>query len=50
MQQQGGVVPHKNFVGNTCVDKIVIDISLPNNERQHRTLHILKDVLPYAMC
>jgi len=23
---------------------------LPNNQRQHRTLHIQKDVLPYALC
>ena len=23
---------------------------LPNNRRQHRTLHIQKDVLPYALC
>jgi len=27
-----------------------IDILLPNNQRQHRTLHIQKDVLPYAVC
>jgi len=25
-----------------------IDMSLPNNQRLHRTLHIQKDVLPYA--
>ena len=25
------------------------DISLPNNQRHHRTLHIQKDVLPYAL-
>jgi len=24
--------------------------SLPNNQQQHRTLHIHKDVLPYALC
>ena len=23
---------------------------LPNNQRPHRTLHIQKDVLPYALC
>ena len=23
---------------------------LPNNQRQHRTLHIQKDVLPYELC
>ena len=26
-----------------------IGILLPNNQRQHRTLHIQKDVLPYAL-
>ena len=25
-------------------------ILLPNNQRQHRTLHIQKNVLPYALC
>ena len=27
-----------------------IIFSLPNNQRQHRTLQIQKDVLPYALC
>ena len=27
-----------------------IVIALPNNQRQHRTLHIQKDVPPYALC
>jgi len=27
-----------------------IGMLLPNNQRQHRTLHIQKDVLPYALC
>ena len=27
-----------------------IGILLPNNQRQHRTLHIQKDVLSYALC
>ena len=27
-----------------------IGILLPNNQRQHRTLHIQKDVLPCALC
>ena len=27
-----------------------IGILLPNNLRQHRTLHIQKDVLLYALC
>ena len=29
---------------------INIGILLPNNLRQHRTLHSQKDVLPYALC
>jgi len=31
-----------------CTSK-EIGISLPNNQRQHRSLHIQKDVLPYAL-
>jgi len=27
-----------------------IGMSLPNNQRQHRTVHIQKDVLTYALC
>jgi len=27
-----------------------IGILLPNNQRQHRTLHIQQDMLPYALC
>ena len=27
-----------------------IGILLPNTQRQHRNLHIQKDVLPYALC
>ena len=27
-----------------------IGVSLPNNQRQHSTLHIEKDVLPHALC
>jgi len=27
-----------------------IGISLPNNHRQHRTVHIQKHLLPYALC
>ena len=29
---------------------IEVDIFLPNNQCQHCTLHIQKDVLPYALC
>ena len=32
---------------NTRPDEI--GTLLPNNQRQHRTLHIQKDVLPYAL-
>ena len=27
-----------------------IGVVLPNNQRQHRTLHMQKDVLPYTSC
>ena len=27
-----------------------LGILLPNNQRQHRTWHVQKDVLPYALC
>ena len=27
-----------------------LGIQLPNKQRQHRTLHLQKDVLPYALC
>jgi len=27
-----------------------IGVLLPNKQRQHRTLHIQKDVLPQALC
>ena len=37
---KGGVFFHSRAIG----------ISSPNNQRQHRTLHIQKDVLPYALC
>jgi len=33
-----------------ALDVREIDISLPNNQRQRRTLHIQKDVLPFAFC
>jgi len=33
--------------GGRCAE---IGVLLPNNQRQHRTLHIQKDVLPYALC
>ena len=29
---------------------VEIDIFLPKNQRKHRTLHILLDVLPYTLC
>ena len=37
--ERGGVLPRRK-----------IGISSPNNQRQHRTLHIQKDVLPCALC
>ena len=35
---------------NRGVRQREIGILLPNNQRQHRTLYIQKDVLPYALC
>jgi hypothetical protein len=41
------------MTSNPSVSKMMsaraIGILLPNNQRQHRTLHIQKDVLPYAL-
>ena len=31
-------------------DLCEIGILLPRNQRQHRTLHIQKHMLPYALC
>ena len=41
-----------NRTGEVCPNRTgdLIGILLPNNQRQHRTLHIQKDVLPYALC
>jgi len=33
----------------SCEGGRKIGVLLPNNQRQHRTLHIQKDVLPYAL-
>ena len=38
------------FFSSTPAPYREIGILLPNNRRQHRTLHIQKDVLPYALC
>ena len=43
-----GLVPDAVF--RVWVPERLIGILLPNNQRQHRTLHIQKDVLPYALC
>jgi len=39
--------PAHNLSSFLCKE---IVIALPNNQRQHRTLHIQKDVPPYALC
>ena len=40
------------FLGALLTREIILIfcILLPNNQRQHRTLHIQEDVLPYALC
>jgi len=51
-----GLPPHRPFRRVVARDAgppyILRDfgIFLPNNQRQHRTSHIQKDVLPYALC
>ena len=35
--------------GSWSISEREIGILLPNNQRQHRTLHIQEDVLPYAL-
>ena len=40
--------PHQNT--KRMSTRREIGILLPNNQHQHRTLHIQKDVLPYALC
>ena len=37
-------------VGRMCTCFKQIGILSPNNQRQHRTLHIQEDALPYALC
>jgi len=39
---------HRSYPTADCEG--AIGILLPNNQRQHGTLHIQKDVLPYALC
>ena len=55
----GHVTPHHRGSRVRLVDEILLaffllsrDIGMlvPNNQRQHRTLHIQKDELPYALC
>ena len=43
-------VPHLGGAPPECLEDEEIGILLPNNQRQHRTLHIQKGVLPYALC
>ena len=57
----GASTPPENFARlmvtdemRTCIQERAtvreIGILWPNTQRQHRTLHIQKDVLPYALC
>ena len=41
---------HRGVADLARIREVEIGILLPNNQRQHRTLHIQKDVLPYALC
>jgi len=46
-----GEVPlYPNVCGSSCLTGREIGILLPNNQRQHRTLRIQKNVPPYALC
>ena len=40
----------KDFARKVPPSGLEIGILLPNNQRQHRTLYIQKDVLPCALC
>ena len=42
-----GHFPDRPIMPGTSLD---VGVLLPNNQRQHRTLHMQKDVLPYALC
>ena len=48
--EQAVEAPPNPRVGAPANPEREVGILLPNNLRQHRTLHILKDVLPYALC
>ena len=41
---------YHSTLGWRVIKKKKIGILLPNNQRQHRTLHVQTDVLPYALC
>ena len=42
--------PRQSSVRLQIAPGMEIGISLRNNQRQYRTLHVQKDVLPYALC
>ena len=41
---------HTNLLTSSEPRDREIVILSPNNQRQHRALHIQKDVLPYTLC
>jgi len=47
--EEGQSVQEAGLSRNSCSNE-EIGTLLPNNQRQHRTLHIQKDVLPFALC
>ena len=44
----GPAAPRRRPAGTAWSNEI--DVSLPDNQCQHRTLNTQKDVLPYALC
>jgi len=44
------VVPERDHVRRVRRQPAEIGILLPNNQRDHRTLHAQRDVPPYALC
>ena len=52
VQGEGALAPSRNPGQTPSAPRLTrkIGIFLPNNQRQHRSLHVQEDVLPYALC
>jgi hypothetical protein len=50
MLERNSFLPKSTLVASTPKHALEIGVLLPNNERQHLTLHIQKDVMLYALC